>query len=113
MAMKAQSDDLIREACYAQMFGICASDLTRCYPVASSNAVQLARVLLQIWQQQPPGSEASIQQRYLLLDECTSALDPAHQHAIMSLANQFAQQGVAVLAVMHDVALAASWRTIF
>lgn len=106
---EGQSDDLIREA-------MLCTDVwhlrQRSYPLLSGGEqqrVQLARVLLQIWQQQASGSEANIQQRYLLLDECTSALDPAHQHAIMSLANQFAQQGVAVLAVMHDVALAASW----
>ncbi|MEL7400748.1 MAG: ATP-binding cassette domain-containing protein, partial [Pseudomonadota bacterium] len=78
----------------------------RLYPQLSGGEqqrVQLARVLLQIWQ---PFQE---QPRFLLLDECTSALDPAHQHAVMSVADRFAQQGVAVLAVMHDVALAASW----
>lgn len=84
----------------------------RSYPLLSGGEqqrVQLARVLLQIWQPLDDAEKNSIQHRYLLLDECTSALDPAHQHAIMSVANQFAQQGVAVLAVMHDVALAASW----
>ena len=84
----------------------------RPYPLLSGGEqqrVQLARVLLQIWQPNPDAKEGELKQRYLLLDECTSALDPAHQHAIMALADQFAQQGVAVLAVMHDVALAASW----
>jgi len=104
-----QSDELIRQA-------MLCTDVwhlrDRPYPLLSGGEqqrVQLARVLLQIWQPNHDAGRAGIQQRYLLLDECTSALDPAHQHAIMTLADQFADQGVAVLAVMHDVALAASW----
>ncbi|MCD8522963.1 MAG: heme ABC transporter ATP-binding protein [Saccharospirillaceae bacterium] len=70
--------------------------------------VQLARVLAQIWQAEinEQGQELP---RYLLLDECTSALDPAHQHSIMQRVGEFAGRGVAVLAVMHDISLAASW----
>jgi iron complex transport system ATP-binding protein len=44
-----------------------------------------------------------------LLDECTSALDPAHQHGVMEIVRDFAAQGTATLAVMHDIALAAAW----
>ena len=70
--------------------------------------VQLARVLAQIWlaERNEQGQELP---RYLLLDECTSALDPAHQHSIMQRVGEFAGRGVAVLAVMHDISLAASW----
>ncbi len=67
--------------------------------------VQLARVLVQLWQQRQEGGAGSV----LLLDECTASLDPAHQHAIMASTRCFAASGVAVLAVMHDTALAASW----
>ncbi|WP_430463003.1 heme ABC transporter ATP-binding protein [Thalassolituus sp. LLYu03] len=66
--------------------------------------VQLARVLVQIWEARHSG-----QGYYLLLDECTSALDPAHQHGVMAVIRDFARQGTATLAVMHDIALAASW----
>lgn len=83
----------------------------RSYPSLSGGEqqrVQLARVLLQIWQ--PPQSEhGQTLSRLLLLDECTSALDPAHQHAVMQQVKQFAEKNVAVLAVLHDIALAASW----
>jgi iron complex transport system ATP-binding protein len=62
--------------------------------------VQLARVLAQVWDTQQPV--------LLLLDECTSALDPAHQQLVFSLLRQLSRQrGFAVLAVAHDLNLAA------
>ena len=67
--------------------------------------VQLARVLVQLWQQRLEGGQGCL----LLLDECTASLDPAHQHAIMNSTACFAAAGITVLAVMHDTALAASW----
>ncbi|RJG42756.1 heme ABC transporter ATP-binding protein [Motilimonas pumila] len=62
--------------------------------------VHLARIFAQIWEQQN-------QQRYLLLDEPTAALDLAHQQQILQLAKAWSQQGVAVMAVLHDLNLAA------
>ncbi|MGB1091547.1 MAG: heme ABC transporter ATP-binding protein [Oceanobacter sp.] len=70
--------------------------------------VQLARVLVQLWHRLKTES-VLYEPAALLLDECTSALDPAHQHAIMAATEHFASAGVAVIAVMHDTALAASW----
>ena len=62
--------------------------------------VQLARVLAQVWDTEGPV--------LLLLDECTSALDPAHQQQVFSLLRRLARQrGFAVLAVAHDLNLAA------
>lgn len=66
--------------------------------------VQLARVLAQIWLPPPDGGP-----RYLLLDEPVAALDPAHQHAILGLARQLTEQGVGVLAVLHDLNLASRY----
>lgn len=64
--------------------------------------VQLARVLVQIWEKE------SDEVRFLLLDEPTSALDLAHQHNTLKIARQFAkQENVGVLAVLHDLNLAA------
>lgn len=60
--------------------------------------VQLARVLTQIWDCSDPG--------YLLLDEPVSALDLAHQHSILKLVRKFAEDGAAVLVVLHDLNLA-------
>jgi len=82
----------------------------RIYPTLSGGEqqrVQLARVLVQIWEARIHNSPQH--NYYLLLDECTSALDPAHQHSVMNVVKEFADAGVGTLAVMHDISLAASW----
>ena len=62
----------------------------------------LARALAQIWEPRPDGAA-----RWLLLDEPTAALDLAHQHQAMRLLRRWAQeQGVGVVAVLHDLNLA-------
>lgn len=43
----------------------------------------------------------------LLADEPTAALDPRHQLGIMALLGALAAEGMAVIAVLHDLALAA------
>jgi iron complex transport system ATP-binding protein len=65
--------------------------------------VQLARVLTQILE------PASDRPRYLLLDEPTSGLDLAHQHLCLRIARRLARQGAGVLAVLHDLSLAARY----
>lgn len=63
---------------------------------------QLARVLAQIWLPLPDGAS-----RWLLLDEPTAALDLHHQHEVLRLSAHWAhQQGVGVIAVLHDLNLA-------
>ena len=47
--------------------------------------------------------------RILLLDEPTSSLDPAHQHHVMARAQQMAREGGIVVAVVHDLNLAAAY----
>ncbi|MPZ13152.1 MAG: heme ABC transporter ATP-binding protein [Chloroflexi bacterium] len=69
----------------------------RRYPTLSGGEqarVTLARVLAQ---------ETPV----LLLDEPTAHLDPRHQHATMALARTLSDCGGAVLAVLHDLNLAA------
>ncbi len=62
----------------------------------------LARSLAQVWE--APSNGAA---RWLLLDEPTAALDIAHQHHSMALLKSLAEeQGVGVIAVVHDVNLA-------
>lgn len=66
--------------------------------------VQLARVLAQLW------PEAQSGPRYLLLDEPIASLDPAHQHLALRTARTCAHaDGVGVLAVLHDINLAAQY----
>ncbi len=67
--------------------------------------VQLARVLAQVWR------EVDEEARFLLLDEPTSSLDLAHQHSVLHLAARLAEKGVGVVAVVHDLNLAALYAT--
>lgn len=62
--------------------------------------VQLARVFAQVL--------AGEGERYLLLDEPAAALDLAHQEALLSACRTLAHQdGIGVVAVLHDLNLAA------
>lgn len=56
-----------------------------------------ARTILQLESGSQPG--------VLLLDEPVSHLDPLHQHRLLSLARGLAENGHAVLAVLHDLNL--------
>ncbi|MEM7023108.1 MAG: heme ABC transporter ATP-binding protein [Pseudomonadota bacterium] len=86
-----------------------AADVThlrqRRYPTLSGGEqqrVQLARVLAQIME--PSGR---CDGRWLLLDEPTASLDLAHQQHLLGLARRVAADGGSVLAVLHDLNLAA------
>jgi len=65
---------------------------------------QLARVLAQLWF--PYEQEEA---RYLFLDEPTSSLDVFHQYHVLSLAKELTKRNIGVLAVIHDLSLAASF----
>lgn len=63
---------------------------------------QLARVMAQIWEPSADGAP-----RWMLLDEPTAALDLRHQHETLRTVQRWArEQGVGVLAVLHDPNLA-------
>ncbi len=64
--------------------------------------VQLARVLVQIWEPMLDGEP-----RWLFLDEPVSALDIGHQLIVMQIARDYARAGGGVVAVMHDLNLTA------
>lgn len=66
--------------------------------------VHLARALVQIW----PATE-SVAPPILILDEPTSALDLAQQHIALEAASARAQDGATVIAVLHDLNLAAEY----
>ncbi len=63
--------------------------------------MQFARVLAQVWESPEPS--------LLILDEATSALDLAQQKSVLDLAQRHALRGGAVLAVLHDLNLAARY----
>lgn len=63
--------------------------------------VQLARVLAQIW------TPCNIGEQFLVLDEPTAAFDLAHQQMTLDIVGEFADRGVGVLMVLHDLNLAA------
>ena len=71
-----------------------------------SQRVQFARALLQIWHGECSASPATAP-RYLLLDEPTASLDINHELALLRLARQACEQNIGVLAVLHDLNLAA------
>ena len=72
--------------------------------------VQLARAIAQVADADDAHESApETSERYMLLDEPTSSLDPAHQHAAMRLLRREADAGRGVLAVLHDLNLAAAY----
>ena len=78
----------------------------RIYPTLSGGErqrVHVARVLAQVWEAPDDGP------RYLLLDEPTASLDLAYQHHTLDTFRQFAAKGAGVLAVLHDLNLAAQF----
>ena len=68
--------------------------------------VSLARAVAQVTDAADVPEDGA---RYLLLDEPTSSLDPAHQHTAMRLIRRTADQDRGVLAVLHDLNLAAAY----
>lgn len=68
--------------------------------------VQFARTLVQLLAALRRGRQGC----YLLLDEPSSSLDPAHQHSLLRAARRIADEnGAGVLVVLHDVNLAAQY----
>jgi iron complex transport system ATP-binding protein len=64
--------------------------------------VQLARVLAQVW-------DEADHPRFVLLDEPTASLDIAQQHLILAAAKALTQKNIGVMAVIHDLNLAAQY----
>lgn len=81
----------------------------RRYPTLSGGEAQrvhLARALAQL---DAPEAARPNRPGYLLLDEPTSSLDLAHQHTVLRAARRRAEAGFGVLAVLHDLNLAAQY----
>ena len=89
-AMELTGIDQLKEHIYTTLSG------------GERQRVHFARILVQIWEPLASGA------RYLMLDEPTSALDISYQNECLSIAQRFAkEQHVGVLAILHDLNLAA------
>lgn len=98
------SDNAIAQAALQELSSMHLAE--RSYATLSGGEkaiVQLARAIAQIW-------EAGANPRLLLLDEPTAALDALQQHRILSVAKKWASKAdVAVVAIVHDLNLAAQY----
>jgi iron complex transport system ATP-binding protein len=70
-------------------------------PIDELSGGERARVLL--------ARALAVQAPLLLADEPLAALDPAHQIEVMSLLRDEAARGATVIAVLHDLTIAARW----
>ncbi|MCJ8313736.1 MAG: heme ABC transporter ATP-binding protein [Saccharospirillaceae bacterium] len=84
----------------------------RRYPYLSGGEqqrVQLARVLAQIYIKEQQLNNTNYPPRLLLLDECTSSLDPKFQHEIYRILQSLKKQNIAILTIVHDINLASQY----
>lgn len=87
-ALQLVDADYLQKRLYTEMSG------------GEKQRVQLARVLVQIWNPSPLG------QQFLVLDEPTSAFDLSHQLMTLKIVKNLAAKGIGVLMVLHDLNLA-------
>lgn len=92
-AMAEVDLDHLRKKLYTQLSG------------GEKQRTQLARAMTQISTLDGSGDKP----RYLFLDEPISSLDLGHQKQLMQWVRRFAQQGVSIVMVVHDVSLAARY----
>ncbi|MCJ2081801.1 heme ABC transporter ATP-binding protein [Methylobacterium sp. J-090] len=79
----------------------------RAYPTLSGGEqarVQFARVLCQL-----AAGRTLAERQMLLLDEPTASVDLRHQGALLDAALDLTRQGVGVIAILHDLNLAAAY----
>lgn len=97
-------DEAVAAACAMAEIGPLLPRLYQTLSGGERQRVQYARALAQIWRRPNISSE-----RYLFLDEPTSALDLRHRRALLKSVRLLVNRGVGVLAVLHDLNLAADY----
>jgi iron complex transport system ATP-binding protein len=102
-------DRRAREAILAESLG--RADVAhlagRAYPTLSGGEqarVQFARALCQL-----AAGRTLAARQVLFLDEPTASLDLRHQTALLDVAAALARQGAAIVAILHDLNLAAAY----
>lgn len=100
-AQRAASDAAVERALRAVGMHELAPRAFRELSVGQQQRATLARALAQL---DLPGGEA--RGKVLLADEPVASLDPAHALATLSLLRSLADQGLCVIAVVHDLTLA-------
>ncbi|MEO0637895.1 MAG: heme ABC transporter ATP-binding protein [Pseudomonadota bacterium] len=103
-SISLDADDVITEALACVGLAGFAGRLYAQLSGGEKQRVQLARVLVQVWQ---PVFED--EPRFLFLDEPISNLDVANQVQVLNTAYSFAANGGAVIAVLHDLTLTAAY----
>ncbi len=105
----ARDEDIVRHC-------LAAADTAhlsgRLFPTLSGGEKQRthwARVLAQLNACIPDAPTDNLRGSCVLLDEPTSSLDLAHQHAMLDRARALATAGAGVLVVLHDLNLAAQY----
>ncbi|MFN3722126.1 MAG: heme ABC transporter ATP-binding protein [Paracoccaceae bacterium] len=98
----AHRTDLVAQALAAVDLAGFASRLYQELSGGQQARVQLARVLVQVWD-----PVAAAEPRWLFLDEPVASLDIAHQLVVVRLMRDFARRGGGVVAVLHDLNLTA------
>ncbi|MFT3952922.1 MAG: hypothetical protein QM722_00250 [Piscinibacter sp.] len=101
---RAERDRLIAEALEAADITHLAGRGYQNLSGGEQQRVQFARTFAQL----PPAGRFG-ERQVLFLDEPVASLDLAHQIALMESAARLAAEGVAVIAVLHDLNLAATF----
>lgn len=101
---KTRDQEIINDALALMDIGYLAHRRYTDLSGGEKQRVQLARVFSQIWEADPDAPS-----RLLILDEPTTSLDLGHQHQLLNAVKDFAERGVAVVMVMHDINLAARY----
>jgi iron complex transport system ATP-binding protein len=98
--------DIVRRA--IDLVGM-ADKRSQSYPTLSGGEqqkIQLARVLAQIWNYDPPAAGQQRPHRYLFLDEPTSSLDVHYQIHLLDTARALLEYDCTVVAILHDLNVA-------